>query len=76
MEIAITKVEEETSSLHYKLSQEHNEQHLLEYRFKQLPSLSLLVAFSSLDKLKDHAFSYLYLQVEEWAGIVRLYESS
>lgn len=65
LEITITKLEEETGSLQYQLSQERNERRLLEYRFKQLPSLSLPVAFSSSDKLKDQAFSSLYLQAED-----------
>jgi len=68
LEITITKLEEETVSLHYQLSQERNERRLLEYRFKQLPSLSSPVAFSSSDKLKDQAFSSLYLQAEDRLG--------
>lgn len=65
LEITIAKLEEETVSLHYQLSQERNERRLLEYSFKQLPSLSQPVAFSSSDKLKDQAFSSLYLQAED-----------
>lgn len=68
LEITTAKLEEETVSLHYQLSQERNERRLLEYSFKQLPSLSQPVAISSSDKLKDQAFSSLYLQAEDYVG--------